>query len=130
MSMCDLHDCQMQRVEVREYPGKTIEQCPRCEVERRERMSALCVPADFPSLNQRRLAMVSALNPPLELLITQLDTGYWHICGHGICNWVQVPFWPTDEATIRSHAFPEAGEDFLREVIRRANSWVTADETC
>lgn len=78
----------------------------------------------------------SCMNPPrdranekIELGITRLSTGYWLVRGHGICNWVQVPYWPADEDTIRRCAFDEASEDFLQAVIRRANSWVTPNET-
>lgn len=60
--------------------------------------------------------------------IKQLPTGYWHIRGHGGCNWTQPPRWPCDEATIRASAFPEASESFLREVVRLAESAPTSEE--
>ncbi len=56
----------------------------------------------------------------MNITIKQLSTGAWHIRGNGPCNWTQPPTWPCDEATIRAHAFPEASEEFLREVATLA----------
>lgn len=47
----------------------------------------------------------------------ELGTGYWHIRGQGPCDWTQPPYWPCSEEMIREHAFCQAGEMFLEEVI-------------
>lgn len=52
--------------------------------------------------------------------IIRLPGGWWHVRGRGPCNWAQPPEWPCSEAMLRAHAFPEAGEAFLREAIRAA----------
>jgi len=52
--------------------------------------------------------------------ITRLPGGWWHVRGRGPCNWAQPPEWPCSEAMLRAHAFPEAGEAFLKEAIRVA----------
>ena len=51
------------------------------------------------------------------LKMSYLSSGYFHIRGQGPCQWVQVPRWPCDEATIRKGAFLEADEAFIQEVI-------------
>ena len=51
------------------------------------------------------------------LEITKLSSGYYHIRGNGPCNWAQVPNWPCDEEILRLHVFPEASENFIREVL-------------
>lgn len=53
----------------------------------------------------------------LGLLLRQLESGYWHIRGLGPCNWAQPPHWPCDEATLRTHAFPQASEEFIRAAL-------------
>ena len=59
-----------------------------------------------------------------KVRIKTLDSGYIRLQGNGPCNWVQVPYWPCDEKTIREHAFPEASETFIQEILRYANqSW-------
>lgn len=52
-----------------------------------------------------------------RLTITRLSSGYWHIRGAGPCNWAQPPTMPCSEEVLRSHASPEAGEQFLRAAI-------------
>jgi len=47
-----------------------------------------------------------------------LASGYYLVRGTGPCEWVQVPAWPCEEATLREHAFPEASESFIREALR------------
>lgn len=54
------------------------------------------------------------------MIIYRLVSGWYHIRGHGPCDCAQVPVWPCDEATLREHAFPEASEEFLLDVIRMA----------
>ena len=51
------------------------------------------------------------------LTMRRLSSGYWHIRGIGPCNWSQPPVWPCDEATLREHAFPQASDEFIREVL-------------
>ncbi len=48
------------------------------------------------------------------ITVKKLSTGYWHIRGHGPCNWAQPPHWPCSEETLRDHAFPQASEEFLK----------------
>ncbi len=50
------------------------------------------------------------------LTFKRLESGYWHICGDGPCEWAQVPIWPCSVATLRAHAFPEASEAFIDEL--------------
>ena len=53
--------------------------------------------------------------------VKRLPSGYYHIRGNGPCEWAQVPNWPCSESAIRVGAFPEASEQFIREVITLAN---------
>lgn len=62
----------------------------------------------------------------MNLLIKKLDSGYYHIRGGGPCEWAQPPCWPCDEATLRTHAFPQASEAFIREAMRAAKRTRTA----
>jgi hypothetical protein len=55
-----------------------------------------------------------------ELKVTRLSSGYWHIRGQGPCNWAQPPHWPCDEEMLRSHAFSEASEEFIRAAVTLA----------
>lgn len=50
----------------------------------------------------------------MKILVNQLESGWWHIRGAGPCNWTQPPCWPATEDQIKSHAFSEASEEFLR----------------
>lgn len=52
--------------------------------------------------------------------IKSLGNGWFRIQGQGPCNWTQPPCWPATAKEIREHAFPEASEEFLREVEREA----------
>lgn len=54
------------------------------------------------------------------LTITRLPSGYYHIRGHGPCEWAQPPIWPCSEDVLRSHAFSQASEHFLQQAIRAA----------
>ena len=58
----------------------------------------------------------------MEIFVQPLSTGYFRIQGEGPCEWAQVPNWPCDEQTIRDHAFPEASEKFIREVVLFAHN--------
>lgn len=60
--------------------------------------------------------------------IAQLPSGYWHIRGRGPCNWSQPPCWPCDEAALRAHAHPEAGERFLRMAMAASRDAMAARE--
>ena len=63
-----------------------------------------------------------------EITLTKMDApGYVHIRGRGPCNWCQPPWWPATEEEIRAHAFPEASEEFLREVIDVSRRLIEAD---
>lgn len=55
------------------------------------------------------------------ITVKRLDTGYWHIRGHGPCNFAQPPVWPCDVETLREHAHPEASETFIWECMRELN---------
>ena len=55
-----------------------------------------------------------------RLTIKKLTSGYWHIRGEGPCNWAQPPCWPCSDETLEASFFPEAGEEFRRDV-QRAN---------
>ena len=59
----------------------------------------------------------------MAITIKPLDngTGYYHIQGTGSCNWCQVPRWPATADEIAAGMFPEAGDEFRREVQREAN---------
>jgi hypothetical protein len=48
------------------------------------------------------------------ITVRRLSSGYYHVRGRGPCNWSQPPRWPCSEEELREHAFPEAGEEFLR----------------
>lgn len=52
--------------------------------------------------------------------IKRLSSGYWLVRGHGPCNYSQPPHWPTDAETLRRHAHPEAGPQFLAEAARKS----------
>lgn len=52
------------------------------------------------------------------ITIKKLES-YWHVRGKGPCNWAQPPTWPCSETVLRSHAFPEASERFIRECIEK-----------
>ena len=53
--------------------------------------------------------------------VTRLSSGWWHLRGRGPCNFAQPLVWPCDEATLRAHAFPEAGEAFIRACMLAAD---------
>jgi len=55
-----------------------------------------------------------------EIAVKRLPSGYYHLRGRGPCNWAQPPHWPCDGETLRSHAFPETSEAFLRACERLA----------
>ena len=63
----------------------------------------------------------------MKLTIHRLDSGYWMIHGYGPCEWTQPPTWPCSEEEIRTHAFPEASEVFLRAAADEARK-ITAGE--
>ena len=54
--------------------------------------------------------------------VSRLANGWWHVRGHGPCNWAQPPEWPCDETTLRRHAFPEASEPFIRAALALSES--------
>ena len=51
------------------------------------------------------------------ITFTHLESGYWHIRGGGPCEWAQPPCNPCSEETLRAHAFPQASDEFIREVM-------------
>lgn len=53
-----------------------------------------------------------------DITVRKLTSGYWHIRGRGPCNWAQPPHWPCTEQVLRSHAFPESSEVFIRDCLR------------
>lgn len=53
----------------------------------------------------------------MTLMIRRLESGYYHLRGRGPCNWAQPPSWPCSEAVLREHAFPQAGEEFIRAAL-------------
>jgi hypothetical protein len=53
----------------------------------------------------------------MEIQVTKLSTGWFHICGVGPCNWAQPAAWPCSEQELRAAAFPEASESFIRAAI-------------
>jgi hypothetical protein len=53
-----------------------------------------------------------------EISVRRLDGGYYHVRGHGPCEWAQPPAWPCSEETLRAHAFPEASEGFIRAALQ------------
>ncbi|MGH2878982.1 MAG: hypothetical protein ACRDK4_05160 [Solirubrobacteraceae bacterium] len=53
-----------------------------------------------------------------EITVKRLESGYYQVRGRGPCNFAQPPRWPCDEETLRAHAFPEASEAFIQEVLR------------
>ena len=59
----------------------------------------------------------------MQITIKPLNngTGCYRIGGTGCCNWCQVPRWPATPDEIAAGMFPEAGEEFRREVQREAN---------
>jgi hypothetical protein len=56
------------------------------------------------------------------ITVRRLDSGYYHICGRGPCNWAQPPEWPCSEEVLRKHAFPEASDEFIRAALRLPES--------
>ena len=52
----------------------------------------------------------------MEIKISKLSSGYWHIRGDGPCNWAQPPHWPCSMDEVRANAFPEACEQFFQAV--------------
>lgn len=54
--------------------------------------------------------------------VRQLPSGYWHVRGHGPCNWAQPPTWPCSEEELRAHAFPEAGDRFFADAMTAARA--------
>lgn len=62
------------------------------------------------------------------LVVKRLDSGYYHIRGVGPCNWSQPPVWPCSEEMLRAHAFPEAGDGFLRAAAEEAARLMRADD--
>jgi hypothetical protein len=53
----------------------------------------------------------------MRIQAQKLESGYWVISGAGLCNFSQPPEWPTDENTLRAHAFPGACEDFFASAL-------------
>ncbi len=53
----------------------------------------------------------------MSIIVKRLQSGYYHVRGDGPCNWSQPKTWPCDEEHFRAHAFPEAGEQFIREAM-------------
>lgn len=49
----------------------------------------------------------------MTITIRRLSSGYWHIRGHGPCNWSQPDHWPCSIETLRIYAFPQASEEFF-----------------
>ena len=56
------------------------------------------------------------------ITVKRLESGYWHIQGEGPGNWSQPPQWPCDEETLRTFAFPEASEQFIRAAMQIARA--------
>lgn len=52
----------------------------------------------------------------MKLEVKQLSSGYWHIRGEGPCNFAQVAAWPCGADVLEASFFPEAGQEFRREV--------------
>lgn len=123
MSSFNCNKCGKPMTLSHEEHGKPQYRCKPCQDKFFEGFTPL-TPSVISDAHMRRIHS-SCLNPPMELAIHRLSTGYWLIRGHGINNWAQTPYWPADEDTIRRCAFDEASEEFLREAIRRSNSWTT-----
>lgn len=62
------------------------------------------------------------------ITIRKLSSGYWHIRGVGPCNWAQPKYWPCIEVHLRETAFPQASENFIRDVIKIGSSVYVAGE--
>ena len=64
----------------------------------------------------------------MQITIKPLNngTGYYRIGGTGCCNWCQVPRWPATPDEITVGMFPEAGDEFRREVQREAERAIEA----
>jgi hypothetical protein len=56
----------------------------------------------------------------MKIDIKLLEGGYWHVRGQGPCNWAQFEHWPVDESSARRVSFPEAGETFIRALVKQA----------
>ena len=50
----------------------------------------------------------------MEITVTRLKSGYYHLRGRGPCNWAQPEVWPCPEEELRKSAFPQASEEFIR----------------
>ena len=61
----------------------------------------------------------------MRIEIRRLSSGYYHLRGRGPCNWTQPTVWPCTEETLRSSAFPQASEAFLRACLRQVGKEAT-----
>jgi hypothetical protein len=52
--------------------------------------------------------------------VKQLESGYFHLRGVGLCNWAQPPRWPLPPEELEAAFFGEAGERF-RAAVRFEN---------
>lgn len=65
----------------------------------------------------------------MHIDVKRLDSGHWHVRGHGPCNWAQPPVWPCDEKTLRDNAFPEASDVFIMAALALAEEATRKKET-
>jgi len=56
-----------------------------------------------------------------RITVERLSTGYYHVRGQGPCNWAQPPHWPCTEEVLRSSAFAEASESFIKAALEAMN---------
>lgn len=48
------------------------------------------------------------------ITVRRLSGGYYHIRGKGPCNWAQPDHWPCSEQELRSSAFQDPSDEFIR----------------
>lgn len=60
--------------------------------------------------------------PAMNVTVSALASGYFHVRGYGPCNWAQPVCWPCSEDQLRKSAFPEASEGFIRAALKLAES--------
>ena len=53
----------------------------------------------------------------MEIQIKKLPSGYYHIRGHGLCNWAQVEKWPCTIEELKLGNF-QGGKDFIESVMK------------
>lgn len=59
--------------------------------------------------------------------VTKLPSGFYHVRGHGPCNWAQPPNWPCSENDLREYAFPQASEEFFQSAMRLVSTWSASE---